>query len=252
MGLFGKKEICTVCGQAESKIKLVDGFVCTSCFDKALGFLPTKIPKLISVNEIVVAINLKIENMKKQQAFVTTKKVGLYFEVDETHGWWLVPDGFLGSKKNSHIYSTDDICDYELIEDGDTITKGGIGSALAGGLLFGGVGAVVGGITGSKKTKSTVTKLQIKIKVNDMNNPNVYVNLITTEFKKSSLTYQSASASAQEILSVLSLLYSNKETKNIQNNPSPNAADEILKYKNLLDLGAITQEEFESKKRQLL
>ncbi|WP_050698621.1 SHOCT domain-containing protein [Anaeromassilibacillus senegalensis] len=30
------------------------------------------------------------------------------------------------------------------------------------------------------------------------------------------------------------------------------AADEILKLKNLLDMGAITQEEFETKKRQLL
>lgn len=29
-------------------------------------------------------------------------------------------------------------------------------------------------------------------------------------------------------------------------------ADEILKYKNLLDMGVITQEEFETKKKQLL
>ena len=34
--------------------------------------------------------------------------------------------------------------------------------------------------------------------------------------------------------------------------PTTTAADEILKYKNLLDMGAITQEEFESKKKQLL
>ena len=30
------------------------------------------------------------------------------------------------------------------------------------------------------------------------------------------------------------------------------AADEILKYKQLLDLGALTQEEFDAKKKQLL
>ena len=35
----------------------------------------------------------------------------------------------------------------------------------------------------------------------------------------------------------------------IQQNSS---ADEILKYKNLLDMGVITQEEFEQKKKQLL
>ena len=34
--------------------------------------------------------------------------------------------------------------------------------------------------------------------------------------------------------------------------PASSAADEILKYKELLDLGAITQEEFDAKKKQLL
>ena len=34
--------------------------------------------------------------------------------------------------------------------------------------------------------------------------------------------------------------------------PSTSAADEILKFKQLLDMGAITQEEFEAKKKQLL
>ena len=33
---------------------------------------------------------------------------------------------------------------------------------------------------------------------------------------------------------------------------SPSAADEILKYKQLLDMGVITQEEFDLKKKQLL
>lgn len=33
---------------------------------------------------------------------------------------------------------------------------------------------------------------------------------------------------------------------------APSAADEILKYKQLLDAGAINQEEYESKKKQLL
>lgn len=34
--------------------------------------------------------------------------------------------------------------------------------------------------------------------------------------------------------------------------PAPSAADEIAKYKALLDSGAITEEEFEAKKKQLL
>lgn len=34
--------------------------------------------------------------------------------------------------------------------------------------------------------------------------------------------------------------------------PAPSAADEIKKFKELLDIGAITQEEFDAKKKQLL
>lgn len=36
------------------------------------------------------------------------------------------------------------------------------------------------------------------------------------------------------------------------NNGPVSSADEILKYKNLLDAGAITEEEYNAKKRQLL
>lgn len=44
-----------------------------------------------------------------------------------------------------------------------------------------------------------------------------------------------------------------KLSQSIVNFSSPTStADEILKYKNLLDMGAITQEEFEQKKKQLL
>ena len=34
--------------------------------------------------------------------------------------------------------------------------------------------------------------------------------------------------------------------------PQISVADEILKFKNLLDMGAITQDEFDAKKKELL
>lgn len=43
-----------------------------------------------------------------------------------------------------------------------------------------------------------------------------------------------------------------KELKNNNRNENASSADEILKYKNLLDSGIITQEEFDAKKKQLL
>ena len=45
-----------------------------------------------------------------------------------------------------------------------------------------------------------------------------------------------------------------RECKNGQNQQAiqVSAADELKKYKELLDMGAITQEEFDAKKKQLL
>ena len=37
-----------------------------------------------------------------------------------------------------------------------------------------------------------------------------------------------------------------------QNLPPVSVADELLKFKQLLDMGAITQDEFDAKKRELL
>ena len=39
---------------------------------------------------------------------------------------------------------------------------------------------------------------------------------------------------------------------NVQAQDQTSGADEILKYKNLLDAGIITSEEFEAKKKQIL
>ena len=88
------------------------------------------------------------KELQKEQLlkFTATKKIGSFIEFDEINKRWLVPDGFLGRKKNPRIYNFDDVIEFELLEDGETITKGGLGRALAGGILFGGVGAIVGGV----------------------------------------------------------------------------------------------------------
>ena len=183
-----------------------------------------------------------------------TKDFGTYIKFDENNRKWFVPDGFFGGVKNPIIYSFDDILDFELIEDGNSITKGGTGRAIAGGLLFGGIGAIVGGATAKRKTKSTCTRLQIKITLNNISNPMVYVNLITTETKTDSLIYKTAYGSAQNIMSVLQIICANNQSisENTSVASSISSADEIIKYKQLLDQGIITQEEFNEKKKQLL
>ena len=58
---------------------------------------------------------------------------------------------------------------------------------------------------------------------------------------------------ASKLGAVKSALLYEIDQLSIKNNPSSHSeADELLKYKQLLDMGAISHEEFEIKKRQLL
>lgn len=158
----------------------------------------------------------------------------------------------MGKKKNPKVYNYSDIIDCDLIEDEDSITKGGLGRAVAGGLLFGGVGAVVGGITGGKKTKSIVNSMKIKITVNDMTDPVAYVTLISAPTKTSSFIYKTAEKTAHEILSAIAVILNENAASNPAAEVSMSETDEIRRYKQLLDDGIISQEEFETKKKQLL
>ena len=64
---------------------------------------------------------------------------------------WRIPDG-----KSRRIYNYSDIVSFELLEDGENITKGGICMAVAGGVLFGNAGAIVGGAAGKNKKRYAI------------------------------------------------------------------------------------------------
>jgi hypothetical protein len=178
-----------------------------------------------------------------------TQSIGNIFMVDEQNHLWRTQDQFGLHKSTIHRF--EDIIDYELLEDGNLQIKGGLGSALAGGLTFGAAGAIVGASVGKKKTTSNCFSMSIKITLNSMNAPVENVNLLQMKVSKTSVAYKKAFAQAQEILSLLKIMTSS-EKKHEVFETAASAADEILKFKNLLDAGIITQEEFEKKKQQLL
>lgn len=187
--------------------------------------------------------------------FTPTKKIGNYIYFDDIHRKWTILQGTFKKVINEkEIYLYDDIVSFELLEDGDAKLKGGVGRALVGGFLFGGIGAIVGGSTGHK-IKNTCTTLQIKITLNNINHPNVYITFINFETKKDDYLYKTLFATAQEVMSTLQIICEhNKINEEIKktNTELSNNIDEIKKYKQLLDIGAITQKEFDILKNELL
>ena len=61
------------------------------------------------------------------------------------------------------VFKFNELADYKVIEDGAKVTQGGvsIGRVAAGGLLLGGTGMIIGGLTGKNKLEDQVTELTI-------------------------------------------------------------------------------------------
>ncbi|WP_416323112.1 SHOCT domain-containing protein [[Clostridium] innocuum] len=256
MGLFRAKGICSICGNEKAK-EIKDGFVCSSCVKQAGRFLSaTKLtPKEQTLDLINYCINkTKIYTQNQEERkniFNQTKKISSLL-LDEKNRLFRIKD-----RLSPDIYSYFQIIDYEILEDGESIAKGGLGRAIAGGILLGGVGAVVGGVTGGKKTKGICKSLQIRIGLKEAVDENIYIKLITSETKTKSFLYKGNISIANDIINILSkiaddneLLQNSKTSSSIQTDLDP--YEELKKAKELLDLGIITQEEFEIKKNKLL
>ena len=148
--------------------------------------------------------SIKGGHCKDIENFISTSEVKGYIKFNDDTKQILISPKF-----NPRIVNYSDVLDFELVEDGKSlVTKGGLGSAVVGGVLFGGVGAIVGGSTGKRKGVSTVTALKIRILVKDMNNPNAYINLITTYTKSDSMIYKISYEVAQKIFAMLQIVTS--------------------------------------------
>ncbi|GMQ56751.1 hypothetical protein AN1V17_11450 [Vallitalea sediminicola] len=239
-------DLCKICDSKVNlltRVKLKDGYMCLKCYKKSN--LPLNC-SCFSSGDIRERYQYLEQSKELTKNFSSTTKIGQYLFVDDSNQLFKLD-------KKGECYPFSDLVNFELNEDGETISKGGLGKAVAGGLLLGGVGAVVGGVTGKKKHKSLVNSMYIRISLKNRWVKSLKIDLINTQTKKSSKIYKLAKQSADEIISTLEMISSNNESNEeiaVTNTSSP--ADEILKYKELLDMGAITQEEFDKKKKDLL
>lgn len=173
----------------------------------------------------------------------TNKNFSKYIELDEKNNKFT----FGGDGK---VYNYRQLVSYELIENEDTLikSKGAIGRAAVGGFVAGGVGAIIGASTSKKQTHQNVSKLEIHIIISPGSQIK-RIQLISSPVKKGGFNYNVSIALAENIIAQLKTI----EQKNLQNvSNTGTTADEIKKYKELLDCGAITQEEYNAKKKQLL
>lgn len=251
------KQVCLSCGKEmgffNSKVPVSDGFVCMECWMLA-GF-KSDMKSLMdaqqytgnqikSMNETLLEnVQVSIDTVKNMVPTAIIANV-LFDDVSQQLA--------VKSRIPPHeVIRYGQVVNFELLEDGDSVTSGGVGRALVGGALFGTTGAIVGGVTGAKRAKTICTSLKIKVTVRDYKSPAIYIPLIEKQTKTDSPQYKQAYKDAQDILSMLQLI-ADKNDSQAQPVPQSSSADEIRKFKQLLDEGIITEDEFSKKKRELL
>ena len=151
-----------------------------------------------------------------------------------------------------------EIIECEVIEDKNTVMKGGVGRAIIGGALAGGVGAIVGANT--RAGKNMIYNLQIRIITSNINNSLYTINIINnlSGVNIDSYEYKNGISFANEVYAtIVSIINQNNKQKDNgilvkDNNMQESGFKKLEQLNDLKEKGIITQEEFETKKKELL
>ena len=147
----------------------------------------------------------------------------------------------------------------EIAEDGSSVTQTSrtsqVGGALVGGLVFGGVGALVGGLSGKTATRSKVKKIELLLTLDDHETPIYSICFLNMEVSTDFPMYKDAMSKARHWLAIIDGMIhrAGKLTAPAVAQPvSKSVADELAKLADLHARGILSDQEFQSQKNRLL
>ena len=285
MALFGNPDKkCILCGKSPGSHKhpAANGrFLCDKCavecgYEKIFFSLtPTEKITPERVQRDHDNHLRRIENNKiAYKEFKATVKYDKLIYFDTAKLQFYTPDTLLANTKTPIVYQYDQVIDCDVVvAEGSytqtistTRTKAGIGKAVMGGVLFGGIGALAGAAASNSKSSGLATSREIKvanelkiiIKTNDISHPIVTVSLLDKELKIDSKKFKKIKETSDDIFKIFKAIADNNrglfdvEGEDIEDADSAGLVDEIRKYKAMMDQGILTEEEFSAKKKQLL
>lgn len=172
---------------------------------------------------------------------------GIYFN-DENQGV-LVAESLSKMRIEQLVFKYPEVLGYTPVFVGGKIKKHhGITRAIVGTVIAGPVGALVGAGTGGKEFES-VKRLGFTLNLTE--NRFVDIILLNSETKLDSILGKAASDNYNRLIGKFDQIIA-ANNKDYSSTATLSTADELRKYKELLDDGIITPEEFEKKKQELL
>lgn len=225
---------------------------------------------LVGVSVVILAIISAVNHNNKMDAarqrvtarykpselFVSSEDqalVGLNFDHQKV---------ILGSGKSERAFDFSQIVSVEANENGSTLTSTNRGSqvvgAAVGALALGGIGAIVGGLSGSSRSRSRLQSLSLRVIVDDRSNPVYSIYFFKSSSEKG---VDPSDYSAKEARSKLDRFHAHlvnaMRTAQAEQEPAPIAtppslADELHKLWKLKQAGILSDNEFTDQKHRML
>ena len=260
-------------------MKKSEKYLCPTCF-KSRNLINMEIEDL-EYEELLALYKKK--KWVSPEDFTVTHRVhrvapgranNVYIELDEKRQLVNIPlldTGFFSDTITDYLVPFDNIVDFAIIDNGN---QTGVGSSLVGaavgGLLFGEAGGIIGAMLPSRTDNRKCEMLQIKLVLNSIGASQRYINFIGEHSgvppqSRSSYEYKNIYKALEECVSLLTIIMKrNAEKKNntvvvtdarqpsYTGNQSVDIIESIKKLAELKELGLINENEFETKKIELL
>lgn len=168
-----------------------------------------------------------------------------------------------------HVHRYSDIVSISYEENGSDVFNKSLGGAVVGGLLFGGIGAIVGGNTAKATQNKEIRVMSIKILLKSTSDSTIILNIFEVgkdgsvlETKQSAdrMHYEGLMKEVAGIKDIFSIIIDivdkdieqQKSIPTIQQASTTCIADELTKLAKLKEQGLLTEEEFEVQKKKIL
>lgn len=197
MGLFKRKEPCSICGGEVSRLtdtKLSDGVICGQCRVKCTQYLMHT--RSMSVTDIRRNMADNLENQDLYDLLVP-EQIGSELYVDAQNKLWCVSNQDKLKNHWAYIFRFSDITDYEFIEDQKIIPRSRMRRAQEDGFLFGKLSIF------ERKAKETIDNLSITIK------DSVKIHIINFKAEKDKWNYRSYLRDFENIVKSLDTMMQN-------------------------------------------
>lgn len=164
----------------------------------------------------------------------------------------------LTARSRELSYRFDQIVSVEVAANDVTLSQTNRGSQLVGaaigGVLLGGTGILLGGLTGSSRATPRVKDMALKLAVDDRTTPSHTIRFFVARDKKGLPSDNPAVAAAEAAIERMhaQIILAMREAQSAEVQNAPTDLGDLERLWELRERGALTEAEFEEQKRRLL